>query len=655
MTADIDINSKVEVNANKESGKPHCTTSDARSSIVSPEDNKSNDNNVVAMTSIAPSMVPSTDTASSSIATKIEGEPNEKEILLLGLEYSSDLDGPKDCDNETCSLSSSTSSVVSRYFEPTDFLPWEELYSKAEYAPHVGFAMVAGGFACLHPFVFFAGVVTAVGAARAAGATYEYATSTKQRPTQTRGFEEDDSSANDLHIPCDCFPTAIQFNDAKREISTTHLKQGDEDSFPILAKRCSSCSTIASTVGDSSEEAHMKAEIADDYTTSIPSTIKSPSKVQQTTGKNFNPICWVTDNFRVLPNIALENIEFRGLNANEFFDVFFADDAPFGFPAFHKLRRDKEVQYSSWNDGVTSDKLHSNSIEFPPSIVAKERAVQYDAKNNSFLGPAYAPTKKIQRAYFVSKKMLVIEIMVTLSDIPFSKQFYLIERWIIDGTRTALETYTNSNRNSRKKNTKQQSGNISTKVSSSHCVYLTISSEVYFTRECPFESTVRKESTKQICEISKCWNAMAQAGLKRTEETRTKRLRQKEKERILQESPASSLDANSSTYNKNMCESTESIEIEHVDDNLFEGNTNIRSDGDRRRTNTRNKLRLYSKNRKQQPVPIHHRFQNRSQSRPLVKLLARGAKSCNIRENGRKPIKAPPKVRIISSVGAPSD
>jgi len=638
----------IDVNA---SNKHLFALLNASPSIAVSQAENSDCNNVVAVPGIASLMAPSTDTTLSTITAKIEDQPNETDFLFLQLDDSSDIE-----DNETCSVSSSTSSVISRYFEPTDFLPWEELYSKAEYAPHVGFAMVAGGFACLHPFVFFAGVVTAVGALRAAGATYEYA-HMERRQTKTRGLEGDGSIVDDWMIPCDCFPTTLRFNDTDhniRALSPAHEKVGDAEIFPPLAKSCSTCSTNASTIGDLSDNANIKAGLADVRVSSVPSIIKSTPEALQTKEETFDSSRWVTENFPVLPIIALENFEFRGLNAFEFFDVFFADDAPFGFPAFHKLRRDKEVQYGPWNTGVSSDKPNSKSIEFLPSIAAKERAVQYHAKTNSFLGPAYAPTKKIQRAYFVSKKMLVIEIRLTLHDIPFSKHFFLIERWVIDGTRCGFETIgsssTNNNRNSSKKDRNPEhhynNDSNSTKASSSHCVYLTISSEVYFTQECPFESAVRKESTKQVCEISKCWNAMAQAGLKRTEETRTKRLRQKEKERTQQESPELLSNMNSSIHNKNKFENYENVEIEHIEYNPVVGDhSNDRRGGGRKMSSTRNRRRSSRKHQKQHPPKLH--FHNRRLSRSFSKLLARGGNSSKI---GDKP---PPKVRI-SSAGVPS-
>lgn len=611
----------VAVDCNDKAKKPSFAASNTNSSEKVAEEERNDSKKVGAVTSVASVVATSTDTTLSTITTKIEDQQNEMEILLLELHDSSDIGAAKDDD----SVSSSTSSIVSRYFVKEDFLPWEDLYSKAEYAPHVGFAMVAGGFACMHPILFFAGVVTAVGAVRAAGATYEYAMCMQQ--SRRKGIEGDDSDVDDLVIPCDCFPTALRFSnstniEAEKVEPTTHSKLGDTDSIPPMAKSCSTVSTNASTLGELSVDASAKAEIVHMPSSTVPSVIKSPRRVR-----------WVADNFPVLPIVALENVEFRGLNAHEFFDVFFADDAPFGFPAFHILRRDKEVQYSPWNTIVPSDKPNSDSLDFPPSVVAKEREVQYHAKTNSFLGPAYAPTKKTQRAYFVSKKMLVIDIRMTLHDIPFSKQFYLVERWVIDGTRGASEKAFSKNT---KKNKKQQphynNGNNSTRASSSHGVYLTVSSEVYFTQDCSFESAVRKESTKQVCEISKCWNAMAQASLKVTEETRMKRLRQQDEEKERESG--------------NKLDNIESIEIEHVENSNHRNNRNR---GRRRRSSIRNRRRSSSILQDELPEQSDRPLQGRRLSQSFSKLLARGSNPIKTRERRQKFLKAPLKVRISSA------
>jgi hypothetical protein len=624
-------------------------------------------------------------------------QQNETEIFLLEMQRSSNDDDDDDDDAGSVSSSStagSISSVLSGYFEPSDFMPWEELYARAEYAPHVGFAMVAGGFACLHPILFLAGVVTALGALRAATHTYEYATcnTTEEQKQKQQQLKKEDSDTYTSALS-DCLPSIIGFNNScgisnisniynnnniadtektekgKGGIATIHsiITEGD-DSVPALAKTTSSSSTVESTnrnvVDIDGDFINNSKEIVSN---SVPSIIQSPPKgqtiVEDESSSTIDPIKWIKDNHPNLPAIALDHVEFRGLNANEFFDVFFADDAPFGFPAFHKLRRDKEVQYGTWdnsiptNNSLNDDMNNINNVNvsmIPSSIVTKEREVEYHAKNNAFLGPPYALTSKTQRAYFVSKKIFVIEIKTTLKDIPFCNRFYLIERWIVDGTGTSSSINSKNSNNNRKHTTKKQQHNTDTekdrnhnpsRASSSHCIYLTVTSKCYFTEECPFESAIVKESAKQIGEISKCWYAMAQDGLKRTEETRTKRLRQQQQKRLQKEQhmkdissllSTESLSATSSTTTNNF-DNDESIEIEHVNDK-DRSSSGSRS-GTRRRSST-------SQQQQQQQQP-HRLLKNRSLSRSFSNLLGRNS-TINAAVESNQAVSTP-KVRISSS------
>lgn len=589
-----------------------------------------------------------------------------------------------DDDADAGSVSSSTtagsaSSVVSRYFEPSDFLPWEELYSRAEYAPHVGFAVVAGGFACLHPFVFFAGVVTAFGALRAATHTYEYAMcSTTTDKQQQQIVKEDNVRSTSTLIStmksCDCPPNIIGFNFNKNNGNniadtekTAHSITKDDD-VPALAETASSSSTVESlseNVADGDFIDNNNNYNIDVVSSSVPFIMQSPSK-RKVDEESTDPIKWIKGKNPDLPTIALDYVEFRGLNANEFFDVFFADDAPFGFPAFHKLRRDKEVQYGTWdtvttthtssdsdsnintpnNNNIVSN-INNNDDAIPSSIIVKERAVKYHAKTNSFLGPPYAPTTKTQRAYF-STKFLVIEIKTTLKDIPFCNRFYLIERWIIDGTGTGAAPSSNRNGNSSRTNcnknrknelkqhhnTQKDHNNNPSKASHSHCIYLTVTSKVYFTDECPFESVVVKESAKQISEISKSWNTMAQDGLKQSEETRRKRLQIKKAERLQKEQQMKVITSLLSTATTNNFDADGSIEIEHIDDSIRKGT--------RRRSSTS------QQHQQQQPSQQQPRrlLRNRSISQSFSKLLVRNS-TMNAADSNQEI--SLPKVRISSS------
>jgi hypothetical protein len=223
--------------------------------------------------------------------------------------------------------------------------------------------------------------------------------------------------------------------------------------------------------------------------------------------------------------------------------------------------------------------------------------VEYQAKTNSFLGPPFAKTTKVQRALQISKKLLVLEIKTTLSDIPFSNRFYIMERWLVTSeshpTTPEEDVPNNSSIVSNHKKggkPKKQRPSSSASFSSNHhhhhsskkmtsCSYLTVTSQVIFTQDCPFEATVVKESTKQISEICMQWNKMAQEGLKRTEETRRLRLREEEEEEQLaatttenegasiknETTPTTASSSSSSSSQKDAAyEADESIEIQHM-------------------------------------------------------------------------------------------
>ena len=59
---------------------------------------------------------------------------------------------------------------------------------------------------------------------------------------------------------------------------------------------------------------------------------------------------WVNHYYPTLSFQNIENVEFKGLNSLEFFDVFLADDAPFTFCEFQKKRQDKNIRYGKWED-----------------------------------------------------------------------------------------------------------------------------------------------------------------------------------------------------------------------------------------------------------------------------------------------------------------
>jgi hypothetical protein len=216
----------------------------------------------------------------------------------------------------------------------------------------------------------------------------------------------------------------------------------------------------------------------------------------------------------------------------------------------------------------------SASVVHVPSVL--ERIVEYEAKTNSFMGPPFAKTTKVQRALQISKKLFVLEVKTTLADIPFCNRFYVMERWVVQSEShpiTAQEAVVGNKKNGKKRD---NHGRSPSNASGHHagskmtsCAYLTVTSQTIFTQSCPFETTIVKESAKQISDICTQWNKLAQEGLKRTEETRRQRLQEEEEVQQLGEAEESQPAESKGTAPKfsegeTAFEGDESIEIRHM-------------------------------------------------------------------------------------------
>jgi hypothetical protein len=515
-------------------------------------------------------------------------------------------------DDEDDASSSASSIHTLRYFEPSDFKleNWENLS-----AAQIGFAVVAGGFMCFHPVMFIAGVLTAFGTLQAAGATYDYCENSssflfcgRNDTAVTTIATADEKVMSDAgQVLTDDFGVVEE----KKEDDTVFDKHGksgcetdpmrqmsqitfSEDSGSLIPHE----STSDSKVGSCQPEKGMStsADVHDGHSRSLPH-LDAQEALQ-----------WVDALYPPLSTMALERVEFHGLNAKEFFNVFFSDSAPFGFEAFHNIRRDKNVHYGQWeklervqkpcllSDAPAVANGHfggSNAVLHLPQV--QERIIDYEAKTNSFLGPPFAKTTKVQRALQVSKRLLVLEMKTTLSDIPFSNRFFVMERWLVtskshpDDERPGAVS-SGEKRQLQRTNAKNQQVHFEGSSNNHHhrsgkmtsTAFLTITSQVVFTQSCAFEAAILKESAKQISEISNQWNKMAQEGLKRTEETRRQRLQDEEDEDLefdhdveLELAPKNVTNQPTADFDEFMTvsfqdqqnteyEKDESIEVEHI-------------------------------------------------------------------------------------------
>ena len=225
---------------------------------------------------------------------------------------------------------------------------------------------------------------------------------------------------------------------------------------------------------------------------------------------------WVKCHYPSLKFCAEENVDFAGLNALEFFHVFFATDAPYNFQELQKKRKDKDIVYGDWRSLGQAKQLslhpkaqQLDQLNTTPYI--NERLITFKTKTGSYFGPPYADATKVQRALLASKKLLIIEARTTMKDVPYSDRFYIMERWIVTAT---------------KKNDMYHAS-------------LSIHSQVFFTKSCPFESQIVSKSQETFKEISSTWINMAHQALKLTEKARQIRLQQSSSRDPIQEIPKS--------------------------------------------------------------------------------------------------------------------
>jgi hypothetical protein len=381
-------------------------------------------------------------------------------------------------------------STVGAHFAESDFTTtnWT---TAVDYIPPVGFAVVAGGLCLMNPIVFIGGILTActaLGAVHAAQTSYD----TCIEGDLCQIFEKDAAEENktsskeaqDLSSP----------EPLKREVSdVTFNMAGMEDAVSEIDP-----TMMLDELTNLSETSFGETPLPQD-----PSTLETSEQALE----------WVNQYYPPLSYKNVEHLQFTGLNALEFFDVFLADDAPFNFSEFQKKRKDKDIRYGNWEDlvGVTQPSLVLAAATIVSPVAKdedesplyhnhlKERVLHFQAKTNSGLfGPPYATTQKVQRCLVANKRLLVLESKTTLKDIPFCDRFYVLERWLVTS----------------EKRTDQYVSNLS------------VTCQVVFSKSCTFESTIISKSQDMVTDIASQWNEMAQTALLKTEQTRRERLQQ---------------------------------------------------------------------------------------------------------------------------------
>eukprot|EP00903_Cladosiphon_okamuranus_P012668 g11848.t1 len=153
-----------------------------------------------------------------------------------------------------------------------------------------------------------------------------------------------------------------------------------------------------------------------------------------------------------------------GVSVKEFYERFFADDAPYSLPDFHISRGDWEVDADEWQQtveeaqGVTGVKEAAKggggggTKAGSTGGVGVTRAIRFKTPLHiTFMSsPGQVRTLKRQRCRFFGRQGCVVETQTTVEDrIPLSDNFHVEDRWIIrpaaaskDGQRSCTATVT---------------------------------------------------------------------------------------------------------------------------------------------------------------------------------------------------------------------
>ena len=292
------------------------------------------------------------------------------------------------------------------------------------------------------------------------------------------------------------------------DVNTKPLKKGYGlrriKSAPISAKSASS------------KKEHRKQQsalVSESKPPSIP--IKPKVKKQASTASASSPTSanskLIDEHFPSLEICVIQSVELPYLNTTQqFFDVFFADDAPYSFRDFQKKRGDVDIVYGKWEECSNEDTIDSVFSPLPPKSSAKQRRQKFSTLTKSYFGPAYAKASKIQRAtQLANGKVLILENVTQLSDIPFSDRFQVMERWVLEVVPEEEKT---------------QSTDSNTAFYTATCK-LTVHAEVQMLKSCSWEPQIRKKASETFTEVVKEWCKSATKALKATEEQKQKRLR----------------------------------------------------------------------------------------------------------------------------------
>lgn len=401
------------------------------------------------------------------------------------------------CDNEK------------QFFKMDDFDPatWLEVDSERNIS-NVGFAAIMAATVMVHPLVFVTGAATAVWAVGVFHAV-------------EKGYE--------------------LFSDG----SFSHMFWAD--SSPVMEDGFQSKTDLIVAQNQRMKEAKQYAEEIDranlDSNGFIKIKSESVDNEQPTTKLRSLPLLpksgtgqpiecassldvAMKQHFPPLQNRIVGDLEFPGLNAIEFFEVFFSDNAPYSLKEFQETRGDIDIVYSKWK---TCDKSTINPLSFHhhamkkdqlvplPNCIHEERTLKFRTLTKSFFGPAYASTRKMQRVTKfklageeLSTKLIIIENKTELFDIPFCDRFFVVERWIAE-----TETH----------NPESSISNKEHNISMLSKTKLNVEVEIFMRGNCAWEKQIRSKSLSALKNGLASWGIKATQALELTVKKKLERMR----------------------------------------------------------------------------------------------------------------------------------
>ncbi len=285
--------------------------------------------------------------------------------------------------------------------------------------------------------------------------------------------------------------------------------------------------------------------------------------------------------FPPLEICVIHSVKLPGLDStSQFFNVFFADDAPYSMKDFQKRRGDVDIVYEPWedccqctttmlveDDGNGKDELlfsfkqgdgSSDIGEFGhvcrmiksmllrrvmpshdfisgvtpyfllteplPRSATRQRTLKFNTLTKSYFGPAYAKATKVQRVtQLQNDRILVIENVTQLAEIPFSDRFRVLERWILEVVEEGdlCETPSTSKDSATPSAASTEFETVRTKTACKLAVY----AEMQMLKPCSWEPQIRKKASETFTDVATDWCKSAVVALAATEEQKRKRQR----------------------------------------------------------------------------------------------------------------------------------